>query len=61
MRETKFMPLLSYRLYGLVVRISDNKSRVIGLDFRMYQIFLEVVGLERSPFRIVRITEELLH
>jgi hypothetical protein len=31
-----------------------------GFDSRRYQIFLEVVGLERGPLSLVRITEELL-
>jgi hypothetical protein len=31
-----------------------------GFDFRLYQIFWEVVGLERSPLSLVSTTEELL-
>jgi hypothetical protein len=31
-----------------------------GFDSRLYHIFLEVVGLERGPLSLVRITEELL-
>jgi hypothetical protein len=31
-----------------------------GFDSRRYQIFWEVVGLERGPLSLVRITEELL-
>jgi hypothetical protein len=30
------------------------------LDFRRYQIFLEVVGLERDPFSLMSTIEELL-
>jgi hypothetical protein len=30
------------------------------LDFRRYQIFWEVVGLERGPLSLVSTTEELL-
>jgi hypothetical protein len=31
-----------------------------GFDYRHYQIFLEVVGLERGPLSLVSTTEELL-
>jgi hypothetical protein len=31
-----------------------------GFDSRNYQIFWEVVGLERSPLSLVSTTEELL-
>jgi hypothetical protein len=31
-----------------------------GFDSRRYQIFWEVVGLERGPLSLVRIIEELL-
>jgi hypothetical protein len=31
-----------------------------GFDSRRYQIFWEVVGLERGPYNLVRIIEELL-
>jgi hypothetical protein len=30
-----------------------------GFDSRRYQFFLEVVGLERGPLSLVRISEEL--
>jgi hypothetical protein len=40
-----------------VVRVPGYRS---GFDSRRYQIFLEVVGLERGPLSLVRITEELL-
>jgi hypothetical protein len=36
------------------------RSRGTGFDSRRYQIFREVVGLERGPLSLVRITEELL-
>jgi hypothetical protein len=36
------------------------ESRGPGVDSRRYQIFREVVGLERGPLSLVRITEELL-
>jgi hypothetical protein len=41
------------RLCGLV-------ARGPGSDSRCYQIFWEVVGLERGPLSLVRITDELL-
>jgi hypothetical protein len=44
-----------YRLCGLVVRVPGP-----GFDFRRYQIFLVVVGLERGPLSLVSTTEELL-
>jgi hypothetical protein len=31
-----------------------------GFDFRRYQIFWKVVGLERGPLSLVSTTEELL-
>jgi hypothetical protein len=31
-----------------------------GFDFRRYQIFCKVVGLERGPLSLVNITDELL-
>jgi hypothetical protein len=43
-----------------VVRVPGYRSRVPGFDSRSYQIFLEVVGLERGPLSLVRIIEELL-
>jgi hypothetical protein len=48
------------RLCGLVIRVSAYSSRGPGFDFLRYQIFWEVVGLERGPLSLVRITEELL-
>jgi hypothetical protein len=45
---------------GLVVRVSGYRSWGPGFDSRGYQIFWEVVGLERGPLSLVRITEELL-
>jgi hypothetical protein len=49
-----------YRLCGLVARVPDYRSRGRGFDYRRYQIFWEVVGLERGPLSLVRIIEELL-
>jgi hypothetical protein len=48
------------RLFDLVVRVPGYRSRGLGFDSRCYQIFWEVVGLERSSLSLVRITEELL-
>jgi hypothetical protein len=45
--------------YGLVVRVPDYR-KVQGFDSRHYQIFWEVVCLERGPFSLVSTTEELL-
>jgi hypothetical protein len=46
--------------YGLVVRVSGYKIQRSGFDFRRYQIFLEVVGLERGPLSLESTIEELL-
>jgi hypothetical protein len=53
----------NYNLTGIcckVVRVPGYRSRGPGFDSRRYQIFWEVVGLERGPLSLVRITEELL-
>jgi hypothetical protein len=47
-------------LCGLVVRVPGYRSRGPEFDFRHYQIFWEVVGLERGPLSLVSIIEELL-
>jgi hypothetical protein len=47
------------RLCGLVVRVPGYRSRGPGFDFRRYQIFWEVVGLERGPLSIVSIIAQL--
>jgi hypothetical protein len=44
----------------LVVRVPGYRSRGPGFDSRRYQIFREVVGLERGPLSLVSIIEELL-
>jgi hypothetical protein len=46
-------------LCGLVVRVPAYRFRGPGFGSRRYQIFWEVVGLERGPFSFVRIIEEL--
>jgi hypothetical protein len=43
-----------------MVTVPVYRSRNPGFDSRRYQIFWEVVGLERGPVSLVRITEELL-
>jgi hypothetical protein len=43
-----------------VVRVPSYRYRGPGFDSRHYQIFREVVGLERGPLSLVRITEEIL-
>jgi hypothetical protein len=48
------------RFCGLAVRIPVYRSRGPGFDSRHYQIFWEIVGLERGPVSLVRIIEELL-
>jgi hypothetical protein len=48
------------RLCGLVVRVLGYRSRGLGFDSRRYQIFWEVVGLERGPLSLVIVTEKLL-
>jgi hypothetical protein len=48
------------RLCGLVVRVPGYRSRGPGVDSPRYQIFCEVVGLERGPLSLVRIIGEPL-
>jgi hypothetical protein len=48
------------RLCVLVVRVPGYRSRGPGFDSRNYQIFWEVVGLERGPLSLVSTIEELL-
>jgi hypothetical protein len=48
------------RLCGLVARVPGYRSRGPGFDSRPYQIFWEVVALERGPLSLMSITEELL-
>jgi hypothetical protein len=45
---------------GLVVTVPGYRSRGPEFDSRRYQIFLEVVGLERGPLSPVRLIDELL-
>jgi hypothetical protein len=48
----------SRRLCGLVVRVPEILRS--GFDSRRYQIFWEVVGLERGLLNLVSTIEELL-
>jgi hypothetical protein len=56
----KIYPCNWDRLAGLVARVSGYRSRGPEFDSRRYQIFWEVVGLERGPLSLVSLTEELL-
>jgi hypothetical protein len=47
------------RLSRLVVTVPDYRSSGPGFDSRRYQIFCEMVGVERGPLSLVMITEEL--
>jgi hypothetical protein len=46
-------------LCGLVVRVPGYRSRGSEFNSRRYQIFWEVVGLERGPLSLVKIFEKL--
>jgi hypothetical protein len=48
------------RLCGLVVKVPGYWSRGPGFNSRHYQIFRQVVGVERGPLSLVSTTEELL-
>jgi hypothetical protein len=45
------------RFCGLAVRVPGYRYRGLGFDSRRYQIFWEIVGLERGPLSLVRIIE----
>jgi hypothetical protein len=47
-------------LWGLVFRVPGYRSRGPRFDSRSCQTFWEVMGLERGPLNLVRITEKLL-
>jgi hypothetical protein len=61
-QQPLFDPVLDMidALCGQVARVSDYRSRGPGLDSRRYQIFWELVGLQRGPLSLVRIIEDLL-
>jgi hypothetical protein len=50
---------VSDRLCGVVFIVPGYRSRGPGFDSRRYQIFWEVVGLERGPLSLVSKIEEL--
>jgi hypothetical protein len=50
----------SDRLCDLVVRVPGYRSRGPGFDSWHYQIFWEVVSLERGPLNLVSTIEEQL-
>jgi hypothetical protein len=52
--------LHSDHLCGLVVGVLGYRSRGLGFDSQHYQIFREVMGLERGPLSLVSTIEELL-
>jgi hypothetical protein len=45
--------------FMVLVRVPGYRSRGPGFDSGCYEIFWEVVGLERDPLSLVRITEDL--
>jgi hypothetical protein len=59
---SKYLSLLRScdRLCGLVVRVRGYRSIGPRFHSRRYQMFCEVVGLERGPLSLVNTTEELL-
>jgi hypothetical protein len=50
----------STRLCGLVVRVPGYRSRGAGFDFRRYQVFWEVMGLEQGSLSLMSTIVELL-
>jgi hypothetical protein len=55
-----YQPNSNDRLCGLVIRVPGYRSRSPVWDSRFYQIFGEVVGLERGPLSLVSTIEALL-
>jgi hypothetical protein len=60
LQKNTFLYNLKNHLCGLVVRIPGYRSRGPGFDSWCYQIFWEVVGLERRPLSLMSTVEELL-
>jgi hypothetical protein len=58
-KKGKAIPITDH-LCGLMVRVPGYRSRDPGFDSWRYQIFLEVMGLERGPLSLVSTIEELL-
>jgi hypothetical protein len=54
------MMMMMISACGIVFIVPGYICRGPGFDSRRYQIFIVVVGLERGPLSLVRITEELL-
>jgi hypothetical protein len=54
------MLCVSDRLCGLAVKVPGYRSRGPWFNSWRYQIFLEIVGLERGPLSLVSTIEELL-
>jgi hypothetical protein len=42
--------IYTYHLYGLAVRVPGYKPRGLGFDFRHFQMFWVVVGLDQRDF-----------
>jgi hypothetical protein len=59
-RNSKLLSTEPNRFCGLVVRVPSYISRGPRFDSRRYQIFWEVVGLERCPLSLMSTIEELL-
>jgi hypothetical protein len=49
------------RLCGLVDRVSGYRSRGPGFCYRRCHIFAEIVGQERGPLSLMRITRSCLN
>jgi hypothetical protein len=55
-----YVPNIIIMACGPVVRVPGYRSRGPSFDSRRYQIFWEVMGLERRQLSLVSATEELL-
>jgi hypothetical protein len=53
--ETKYV--IAYTDYNIITD-SDYSFGRPGFDSRLYQIFLELVGLKRGPQSLVKVTDE---